>query len=95
MGLIASPACECGETTETEFHYLLVCPQYAQQRQMMLNHLSDTLVDHLNLQGMLRQNRQSVFSLLLYGLSDLLYHMNVIIFTEVCKFIMSSGRFLQ
>ena len=95
VGLSNSPACLCGEREETESHYLLDCPLHTDHRAVMLNHISDTVAEYVDIHNMLRSSRQTVANILLFGNTDLSYEANVSIFNEVCNYIISTQRFMR
>ena len=76
--IVLDPYCQCGEI-ETSEHYLLHCPLYAPQRQILLHDLS-------NITTITAQ-------ILLHGIDVSDTTTNSYIFTSVHKFITTTKRF--
>ena len=73
-----SPACPCGFDTEDANHYLLHCPLYLVERQVMQQSVSNVINIDVNI--------------LLFGSKDLDFKTNQLIFTAVHKFINDTKR---
>ena len=74
--IIESPSCSCGGF-ESNYHYLFICPNYANHRNRYLSH---------NLQNYSAND-------LLYGKESLSEHDNESLFLQVQEYIIKSGRF--
>ena len=80
--LIDNPSCMCGYSNETVEHYLLYCNRFTVQRTAMFNQINE-----LNI------NIPITANVLLHGDDTLSKDENLIIFSEVHKFIKESKRF--
>lgn len=85
-----SPGCSCGASKEDVSHYLLVCPNFAAQRTVMLT----SIVRCVGLQWSTFSSNYKVF-VLLNGSLDLSFDTNCVIFAAVREFISSSNRFVK
>jgi hypothetical protein len=94
VGLAESPACECGFREETESHYLLFCPIYMVQRNILLDSVSQ-LVDEMDVHTLVNSRPSRIVQLLLSGSGELPINLNSQIFKHTRKYIDDTARFLQ
>ena len=81
MHVVENRSCRCGAQTEDTSHFLLACPCYAVQRDLMFNTI--TRLSAINL------------DVLLFGNPMLTINDNKIIFGAVHMFIVDSNRFVH
>jgi len=91
-GLRNSPACSCGCRSETVAHYLLHCPNYTNQRLLLLGKLSRLLGQSLNL---FTHSENMHISLLLNGSPSFSHSLNSKILILTQNFITISKRFIS
>ena len=95
IGIANNSLCQCGTGIESEHHFLMVCFNYTVARHHMLNNIHQLVFPIFDIYNLKRSSPCSVTELLLGGSSLLSTAINIQIFTEVCKFIHTSGRFQQ
>ena len=95
IGIANNSLCQCGTGIESEHHFLMVCFNYTVARHHMLNNIHQLVFPIFDIYNLKRRSPCSVTELLLGGSSLLSTTINIQIFTEVCKFIHTSGRFQQ
>lgn len=91
---IASSKCDfCNHKTETTSHFLLVCPQFAALRQIMLDQLRGLLPDHGQLLANLNSTRHQnlLTKIMIGGISNT--PIDLKIFKIVATYIKGSERF--
>ena len=82
-----NPICSCGLDVETTCHYLLHCPNFTNERSILLN-----IVSTIN-ESSLTSCDASIVKLLLNGDESLDLETNTLILNATVDFILSSGRF--
>ena len=84
----ASPVCECGLDSESVKHFLLFCPMYAAQRNVLLTSAASILGETWSL-----SSDASKLNFLLRGVKSVNYDINCALIREVQSFIISTNRF--
>jgi hypothetical protein len=88
--IIPEPSCPfCHYTKETTAHFLLECPAFAAQREVLFHDLRDLLPPTIT------ANKSKCISVLLFGLSTVSLNSNKQILSIVHNYISSTQRFLQ
>ena len=82
-----NPICSCGLNVETTYHYLLHCPNFTNERSILLN-----IVSTIN-ESSLTSCDASIVKLLLNGDESLDLETNTLILNATVDFILSSKRF--
>ena len=82
-----NPVCSCGFDIETTCHFLLHCPNFINERSLLLSNVSRLNKDNLPCWD------TSVIKLLLYGDDSLDLVTNTLILNDSVDFISSSKRF--
>ena len=94
IGVNDKPSCECGFNQESEIHYLLFCPRFVTQREILFDSVSQ-LVDQIQVVPFRSCRPFSKVQLLLSGCPDLGTQVNVQIFKQVQNYINDTARFLS
>ena len=81
------PLCSCGNDIESIVHFVLHCPNFATQRQTLLNK-----VKSIN-SSILAENEDLVARTLLFGRPDFIYSTNKEIMNATISFILTNKRF--
>ena len=84
----ASPVCECSLDSESVKHFLLFCPRYAAQRNVLLTSAASILSETWS-----SSSNASKLAFLLHGVNSLNYDINCALFREVQSLITSTNRF--
>ena len=84
----ASPVYECGLDSESVKHFLLFCPRYAAQRNVLLTCAASILGETWS-----SSSDASKLIFLWHGVHSVNYDINCALFREVQNFITSSNRF--
>ena len=82
-----NPICSCGFNIETTCHFLLHCPNFINERSLLLNNVSRLTKDKL------RSCDTSIVKLLFYGHDSLDLVANTLILNAFVDFISASKRF--
>ena len=88
-GFLDTPSaeCLCNSGIEDTNHFLLVCPQFATQRLILLANVT-TILQKYNLEALINQ-----FMIYLYGLESLVFEDNRNIILYTLNFIKETKRF--
>ena len=84
---LLNPLCSCGLDIEITCHFLLHCPNFINERSLLLNNVSRVTKDKLS------PCDTSVMKLLLYGYDSLDLVTNTLILNASVDFILSNNRF--
>ena len=79
--------CNCGEDTETTFHYLLHCPDYLHERKTLLNKVSCIVLNIFDF------NKDQLTEIILYGKEYLDNVNNTSIFNVTIYYLIETKRF--
>ena len=93
IGIKNSPACSCGYREETELHFILECPNFAEQRNRLLGRVDALLAPDQDVYYMSINKRLELLNLLLLGSSGLSVQLNQLLFAEVHTYIGATERF--
>ena len=93
VGLVESPACSCGFTSEITLHYFFHCHQYDQHREVMFETLTELFQSYPNYLQLLQLRSRNVIDILIKGSTQLPVNINQQLFTAVLNYIAASGRF--
>ena len=82
-----NPLCTCSLEAETTIHFMLHCPYYENERDILLASIRSIKISILD------QNDNNIIKTLLYGLGSLSETQNTSILNATMEFLVSSNRF--
>ena len=82
-----SPVCSCGDDIKTTFYYLLHCPNYLDERRMLLDNLQSIRENVHN------KNDSQISELLLFGVSANNDALNTCVLNAAIQYISATKRF--
>ena len=91
--LVESPSCsnpDCGEITESEEHYFLICPKFNNERRLLLENISNKLFSNVNYNTFITLMPKYICKVLLECSIDASYDENTSILDDVFKYIDST-----
>lgn len=93
VGLVDSPACQCGYSRETVIHFLFECNLYRNSRTQLIHKLHSVLAPQLNIHQIIQSSKVRASKLVLNGTPLLSNSDNVKLFHYITSYIADSGRF--